>query len=128
MWFDPIYKIFLYICFMESLTPQNRLIDIIFKYLDMKLDGIEKRRGKGGDIIFVFPDKKYGVLGLINPGTLIISRVISEEIQNMFGLRLTDTVNLIGMYVVNRYNLEVTHTLESMQYSVYLCIDRYNLN
>jgi hypothetical protein len=112
---------------MESLIVQNRLIDILFKYLDMKLDGVEKRRGKGGDIVFVFPDETYGVLGLIKPGTLIISRVISEEIQNMFGLRLTDTVNVIGMYVVNRYNLEVIHTLESMQYSVYLCVDRYNL-
>jgi hypothetical protein len=95
---------------MEFLTPQNRLIDIIFKYLDMKLNGVEKRRGKGGDIIFVFPDKKYGVLGWEESGILEINYELIDEIENLFGYELPDALDVIGRYVEDRYNLKVKDT------------------
>ena len=96
---------------MVSLITQNRLDNVIFKYLDWKLNGIEKRKGVYTDIVFVFPNEKYGLLGWKKSGVLYLYYKIKEDIQNLFGLESSDALDVIGRYVEDRYNLEVKNTL-----------------
>jgi hypothetical protein len=51
---------------MKYIITESKLDKVIFKYLDMKLNGIEKRNGTYTDIIFVFPNNEYGLLGWKN--------------------------------------------------------------
>ena len=99
---------------MKYIINENRLNDIIFKYLDMKLNGIEKRNGIYTDIVFAFPDEEYGLLGLKKSGDLYVFYELIDEIKKMFGLESPDALNVIGRYVEDRYNLEVKHTYHSL--------------
>jgi hypothetical protein len=92
---------------MKYIITENRLNDIIFKYLDMKFNKIEKRKGVHTDIVFVFPNEEYGLLGWQKLGDLYVSNIISNEIQSLFGLEKLDALDVIGRYVGDRYNLEV---------------------
>ena len=96
---------------MESLITQNRLINIIFDYLDWKLNGIEKRKDINTDIIFAFPNEEHGLLGWKKSGILYVYYKIKEDIQNLFGLESSDALDVIGRYVEDRYNLEVKNTI-----------------
>ena len=95
---------------MKYIINENRLNDIIFKYLDMKLNGIEKRNGTYTDIVFKFPNEEYGLLGWKESGDLYVFHELKDEIQNMFGLERPDALDVIGRYVEDRYNLEVIDT------------------
>jgi hypothetical protein len=95
---------------MKYIITESKLDKVIFKYLDMKLNGIEKRKGEHVDIIFTFPNEDYGMLGWKKPGYLYVSHELRDEIKNMFGLESSDVLNLIARYVEDRHNLEVIHT------------------
>jgi hypothetical protein len=99
---------------MESLITQNRLINIIFDYLDWKLNGIEKRQSMFTDFIFVLPDEEYVVMGWENSGALYVFYELMDEIKNMFGLESPDALDVIGRYIEDRYNLKVRHTRKSI--------------
>jgi len=92
---------------MKYIITENRLNDIIFKYLDIKLNKIEKMKGVNTDIIFAFPNKKYGLIGWEKTGDLYVFYELRDEIKNMFGLESPDALDVIARYVVDRYNLEV---------------------
>jgi hypothetical protein len=95
---------------MVSLITQNRLDNVIFKYLDWKLNGLEKRKGRYTVFTFVLPDEEHGILGWKKSGVLYVYYKIKEDIQNMFGLESPDALDVIARYVVDRYNLEVKNT------------------
>ena len=99
---------------MKYIITESKLDKVIFKYLDIKLNKIEKMKGVNTDIVFAFPDEEYGLLGLKKSGDLYVSNIISNEIQNLFGLEKLDTLDVIGRYVGDRYNLEVKHTYHSL--------------
>jgi hypothetical protein len=106
---------------MKYIITENRLNDIIFKYLDIKLNGIEKRKGEYSDILFELPDEEYAVMGWQKSGDLYVQHKIKEDIQNLFGLESSDALDVIGRYVENTYNLEVKNTKSSLEYSLVLC-------
>jgi hypothetical protein len=95
---------------MKYVITESKLERVIFKYLDMKLDGIEKRKGIFIDTVFGFPNEKYGVLGWEESGILEINYELINEIENLFGYELPETLNIIVRYVEDRYNLEVKDT------------------
>ena len=97
---------------MVSLITQNRLINIIFDYLDWKLNGIEKRQSRFTDFTFVLPDEEYGVMVWKKSGDLYVFYELMDEIKNMFGLESPDALDFIGRYVEDRYNLKVRYTLD----------------
>ena len=96
---------------MKYIITESRLDNIIFNYLDMKLNGIEKRKGRYTDFIFALPDEEYGILGWKKSGVLYVYYKIKEDIQNMFGLESPDALDVIGRYIEDRYNLKVKNTL-----------------
>ena len=110
---------------MKYKIPQDRLDKIIFKYLDLNLNGLEKRKSKYyKGIVLVYPDKKYGILGWENDGTLYVYYEIIEEISSIFPLKKTETKKLIGRWVSDRFQLEVINTAHDVhRYDYLLLID-----
>jgi hypothetical protein len=95
---------------MKYIITENKLNDIIFKFLDAKLDGIETRKGEYVDIVFAFPDEEYGTLGWKKSGDLYVSYKLRNEISNYFGLEVDDSLRVIGKWVEDRHNLKVINT------------------
>jgi hypothetical protein len=93
---------------MKYIITENRLNDIIFKYLDVRLNRIEEREGHWVDVVFVFPNEKYGMFGWIESGHLFVFIELVDEISNFFGIEHDDTLNVLGKWVEDRFNLEVT--------------------
>ena len=92
---------------MKYIITESRLENIIFKFLDSKLDGIEIKKGVSDGLIFAFPNEEYGLMRLENTGELYTYYEISEGIGQMFSMDMSDVLNVIGRYVENRYNLKV---------------------
>jgi len=95
---------------MKYIITENRLNNIIFKYLDIKYGALEQKKGEYSDIVFVFPDDECGLLGWRKSGYLTIFVYLRNEISNYFGLEKVDSLKVIGKWVEDRYNLEVTQT------------------
>jgi hypothetical protein len=95
---------------MKYIITENKLNNVIFKYLDVKLDGIEEKKGKFYDIVFIFPDEEYGMLGWEKSGDLYVSYELRDEISEYFGLEKDDSLRVIGKWVEDRYNLKVINT------------------
>ena len=95
---------------MKYIITESRLDNIIFNYLDMKLNGIEKRKGRYTDFIFALPDEEYGILGWDKSGDLYVGLILIDDIQDMFGIERYDFFRIIERYVVDRYNLDVKNT------------------
>jgi hypothetical protein len=96
---------------MKYIITENRLNNLIFKFLDAKLDGIETRKGEYVDIVFAFPDKEYGVLAWEKSGVLYVFYKLSDEISDFFGLEKDNSSRVIGKWVEDRYNLKVISTM-----------------
>jgi hypothetical protein len=95
---------------MKYIITENRLNDIIFKFLDVKLDGIVKKKGEVVYIIFIFPNEEYGTLGWNKSGNLFINEELVIEISYFFEINNVDTLKVIGKWVEDRYNLKVMNT------------------
>ena len=111
---------------MKYIITESRLDNIIFNYLDMKLVGIENIKSVNNyDILFILPEEEYGEFGWNKIGDLWVHYKLSDEIRNMFGLESSDAIDVIGRYVEDRYNLEVTRAMKvPWGYSMILKIDR----
>ena len=99
---------------MKYIIPENKLDKIVFKYLDIYLKGLEKRKTnyyKG--IILAYPNQDYGILGWENDGFLYIYHEIINEISTNFGLNESDSELVIGRWVSDRYKLKVINTITS---------------
>jgi hypothetical protein len=100
---------------MKYIIPENKLDNIVFRYLDNTLKNLEKRNAKYyKGIVYGFPDKEYGVLGYENDGTFYIYDDLIDEISNGFGLKENDSESLIGRWANDRLQLEVKNT--------YICV------
>ncbi len=92
---------------MKYIITENRLNKVIFNYLDTKLSGLERKKGKYYEIIFKFPKEEYGVLGWKKPRNLYISYELVDEISHYFEMEGSDIEKIIGKWVEDRYNLKV---------------------
>ena len=93
---------------MKYKIPQDRLDNIVFKYLDLNLKGLEKKknyRGFGG-IVFAYPNEDYAKLGF-ERGILYVNHEIINEITDNFGLKDDDSRELFGRWASNRFQIEV---------------------
>ena len=98
---------------MKYIITESRLNDIVFKYLDTTLSAIEKRKGHFKDVVFAFPDEEYAVMGWENDSkSLYIHNRISDSIQPLFGLDKIAALDIIAMYIEDRYDLRVNNIKE----------------
>ena len=103
---------------MTHTITENRLNKIIIKYLNDKFEGIEKSEGSICDVIFKLPNGKYGILGWDKTGTLHILVELINEISSLFGMDVTDSMEVISKYVENTYDLKVIHTPNAVFYKI----------
>lgn len=95
---------------MKYVITESRLDNVIFKYLDSKLDGIELKKDLDYSIIFVFPGEESGLmrwLGKKSRGQLLTYYEIVDEVETMFSMDESNALDVIGRYVESRYNLKV---------------------
>jgi hypothetical protein len=97
---------------MRYIITESRLENIIFKFLDSKLDGIELKKGDYSAIVFVFPGKEFGLMRWVpSPGQkdnqLFTYNEMVDEVKTMFSMGKFDALDFIGRYVESRYNLKV---------------------
>jgi hypothetical protein len=100
--------------------PENRLEEIIFKYLDVKFKDLEQIKGstthdENVDIYFKFPGEKLGMLAWYKnrygaKGYLKIYPKIIGNIRSLIPIENIEFSKIIGKYVENRYNLAVQDT------------------
>jgi hypothetical protein len=87
---------------------------IIFKFLDMELDGIEEVEGNYVDIVLKHSGEEHGIIGIEKMGKIVIKVYVFyplvKKIMSLFSMELSDALEVIGRYVGNRYNLRVIHT------------------
>jgi hypothetical protein len=93
---------------MKYIITESRLDKVIFKYLDMKLDGIELKKGIYADIVFAFPNEEFGLMGWTNPDNLFTYYKVVKEIEDTFSMSESETLDVIGRYVESRFNLKVS--------------------
>jgi hypothetical protein len=100
--------------------PENRLEEIIFKYLDVRFKDLEQIKGSTThdehvDIYFKFPGEKLGMLAWYKnrygaKGYLKIEPKIIRNIRSLIPIENIEFSKIIGKYVENRYNLAVQDT------------------
>ena len=95
---------------MKITISENRLEQMIFKYLDVKFKDLKKVKGKYYDIVFKYPGEEFGILGWKKPGLLWIYYKLIDNIFSFFPIEKSEIQNIIGRYVEDRYNLKVTNT------------------
>ena len=95
---------------MKYIINENRLEQMVFKFLDSKFENLEQVKGKYYDIIFRFPGEEYGVLGWDKSGDFYINNRFIDDISSFFPIEKTDIEKIIGRYVEDRYNLRVINT------------------
>ena len=103
---------------MKYIIPQDKVDKVIFKYLDINLKGLEKRKPRFYEgIIFTYPDDEYGILGWEEDGILHIYYGLTDEISEVFGLYKNDSKSVIGRWFNDRFQLEVKNTTYGMAWS-----------
>jgi hypothetical protein len=98
---------------MKYIITESRLENIIFKYLDDKLNGFEWRKGQYSDIVLALHGEEYGLMGWEKHDKLYVLYVhweFVDEIKLMFSMLESESLDVIGRYVESRYNLKVNHT------------------
>jgi hypothetical protein len=109
---------------MKYIITENRLNNLIFKFLDVKLDGIEEKKGKFYDIVFAFPGNEHGIMGWEKSEVLYVFNKLRDEISNYFGLEKDDSLRVIGKWVEDRYNLKVMNTSNNIKLLLLMVGDR----
>ena len=97
---------------MKVIILENRVEQIIFKYLDVKLKDLVQSKGEYCDIVFKLPDEKVGILGWESDVLYIYYKLINT-IFSFIPIEKTEIESIIGKYVENKYNLEVRDTAKT---------------
>jgi hypothetical protein len=111
---------------VKYIITESRLDNIIFKYLDMRLNSIEEIISVNSyDFLFILPKEEYAKFAWKGPGDLFVLYSLIDDIQNLFALERDESLDVIGKYVKDRYKLKVTNPMEvGWAYSTILKIDR----
>ena len=112
---------------MKYIIPQDKIEKIVSKYLDLQYGDLETYKPYEYDgFIFKKPndDSRYGVMGWEKPDTLYIYYKLIEEISSIFSIEESDSKEIIGKWIEDRYKLKVVYTyaLVLLQ-SIWLKID-----
>ena len=98
---------------MKITISENRIEQLIFKYLDKRFVNLEKVKGKYSDIVFKYPGEEYGILGCEKSGMLWVYYKLINDIFSFIPIEKSEIQKIIGRYVKDRYNLEVRNTYKA---------------
>ena len=94
---------------MKYIITESRLDNLIFKFLDTKLNGTKMFKGAYYDITLGFNGPTHGLIAWDAPGRLFISTNLSGSVEDLFGIEELEAFKIIGRYFEDRYDLEVIH-------------------
>ena len=97
---------------MKVIIPENRLEEIIFKYLDVMFKDLEQIKGRIVPKIFKLPNEEFGIMGKEGK-RLWVNNKLTNKILSFIPIKKTEILKIIGRYVEDRYNLEVKKVTES---------------
>ena len=97
---------------MKVIIPENRLEEIIFKYLDVNFKDLEQIKGRIVPKIFKLPNEEFGIMGKEGK-RLWVNNKLTNKILSFIPIKKTEILKIIGRYVEDRYNLEVKKVTES---------------
>jgi hypothetical protein len=98
---------------MKYIIPENKIVKIVFRYLDNTLKNLEKRKSEYVEgIALVYPDEEDEILMWETDGTLYIDKELIDEISNWFALKDSDSKSIIVKWFSNRYQLEVKNIFD----------------
>ena len=95
---------------MKYSIPQERLDKMVFKYLNMQYGDLREVNVEHDEITFKKPtsDSEYDILGYDKISkSLHIYYKLADEISDMFSLEETDSENVIGRWVEDRYRIKI---------------------
>ena len=98
---------------MKYIIPENKIVKIVFRYLDNTLKNLEKRKSEYVEgIALAYPDEEDEILMWETDGTLYIDEELIDEISNWFALKDSDSKSIIVKWFSNRYQLEVKNIFD----------------
>ena len=97
---------------MKVIIPENRLEEIIFKYLDVNFKDLEQIKGRIVPKIFKLPNEEFGIMGKEGK-RLWVNNKLTNKILSFIPIKKTEILKIIGRYVEDRYNLKVKKVTES---------------
>ena len=112
---------------MKITISENRIEQLIFKYLDKRFEKLEKVKGESFIVVFKYPGEERGILGWEKSGSLWIYYKLIDNIFSFIPIEKSEIQKIIGRYVEDRYNLEVRNTVQLHRVNCLLVEDRYNL-
>jgi hypothetical protein len=92
---------------MKYIITESKLEQAMFKYLDRDFGGLESDKGERFDVVFKSSEGDYNEFGWSEPGSLTVQRDATEKLTDFFMLDINDSLNLIGKWFQDRYNLPV---------------------
>jgi len=96
---------------MKYIIPENKLDNIVFKYLDLNLKDLEKIKYSYMDgMTFKRHNINDPVFFLQNGGTLYIYYELVDKISEIFNLEESDSQSVIGRWFSDRLQLDITDT------------------
>ena len=95
---------------MKIAIIENRLEQLIFKYLDKRFEKLEKVKGESFIVVFKYPGEERGILGWEKSGSLWVYHKLIDNIFSFIPIEKPEIQKIIGRYVEDRYNLKVTNT------------------
>ena len=91
---------------MKVIILENRLENIVFKYLDVKLKDVEQLEGQYFDVLFRIPGYNLGIMGY-NPSNYVLNihNKLIDDIFLFIPIEKTEIMRLSVNYVENKYGV-----------------------
>jgi len=104
---------------MKYKIPQERLYKLVFRYLDMQYGDLKKIDANYYDIILKKPNSEDGIIGYMKKQkNLYIYYTLIDEISGMFSLDEDNAKEVIGRWVEDRHQIEVSNTIDLSEFQL----------
>ncbi len=92
--------------------PENKLEQMIFKYLDTKFKDVKKSEGQYFDVIFKIPGYDIGMVGYNNLSNVLnINGKLIDDVFSFVPIEKMKIMELIANYIVMKYRVNITRVM-----------------
>ena len=92
--------------------PENKLEQMIFKYLDTKFKDVKKSEGQYFDVIFKIPGYDIGMVGYNNLSNVLnINGKLIDDVFSFVPIEKMKIMELIANYIVMKYHVNITRVM-----------------
>ena len=92
----------------KIIITENRLENLVFKYLDTKFKDVEQIEGQYFDVLFRIPGNEFGIMGY-NPSNYVLNihHKLIDDVFSIIPIKKTKIIELIYNYVENNYGVNL---------------------